>query len=76
MNDCEKAIADCDRAITIQPNYVYSYLWRALAYETLGDKKKARKDFESIVKITNSEQLRSIAKQHLRELKGGWSLFG
>jgi tetratricopeptide (TPR) repeat protein len=76
MNDCKKAIADCDKAITIQPNYIYSYLWRAIAHETLGDKKKAIKDFETIVKITNSVQLRNMAKQHLKELKGGWSLFG
>jgi tetratricopeptide (TPR) repeat protein len=76
MDNCEKAIADCSQAITFQPDYIYSYLWRAIAYETVGDKKRAAKDFEIVVKNTNSEQLKSIAKKHLKELKGGWSLFG
>ena len=76
MDDCENAIADSSKAISIQPNYVYSYIWRALAYETLGDKKKARNDFEYILKTTKSNQLKDLAKQHLQDLKGGWGWFG
>ncbi|MGD1701691.1 tetratricopeptide repeat protein [Dapis sp. BLCC M229] len=43
--DYEKAIADYDRAIQLDPEFVYAYLNRGLTYNDRGEYEKALADF-------------------------------
>lgn len=43
LNNLEGAIEDCSRAIELNKKKIY-YLWRAEAYEKLGEKELAQKD--------------------------------
>ena len=72
LGNLKQAIADCDAAIKYQPNYIESYFTRGLAHEKKSDDKKARMDFEKVIKMTRSPQLRQMAEQHLKNLKKSW----
>ena len=73
MKDYEKAISDANQAIRYQPDYIYSYFTRGIAYYEKGDHKKARADFEQILKMTKAPNLRKSAEDYLKKLaKGRW----
>lgn len=46
MNSLQKAIEDFDVAISLDPQHKQTYIAREKAYEQIGDKTKAVKDFE------------------------------
>ena len=67
--DYDKAIADCDKAIELDPEDATAYRSRGDAYEEKGDYDKAIKDYDMVLQLIRkiSELMRAgeicIAKQ-------------
>lgn len=57
LGDYDKAIADFDAAIRLQPETAISYLDRGFAMEALGEKDAAKADFEKATRINGNENL-------------------
>ncbi|PSB00772.1 tetratricopeptide repeat protein [Merismopedia glauca] len=51
FQDYKTAISNLDRAIALEPQYNASYLYRGIAYEKLGDREAAIKDYQKAVSI-------------------------
>jgi tetratricopeptide (TPR) repeat protein len=51
FQDYKTAISGFDRAIALEPQYNASYLYRGIAYEKLGDRQAAIKDYQKAVAI-------------------------
>lgn len=49
--DYENAIADCDQAIQIVPDYARAYAYRGYAYRMLGKYEKAIADFNEVIRL-------------------------
>ena len=49
--NCERAIADYNRALERDPNYALAYYNRGYCYETLGDSEKAEADFARALEL-------------------------
>jgi Flp pilus assembly protein TadD len=49
--DIDKAIADLDEAIRLDPDDANTYQYRGLAYEKKGEKAKAEADFAQAKKL-------------------------
>jgi Tfp pilus assembly protein PilF len=52
--EVDRAIADYDEAIKLNPNYAIAYNNRGVAYEKKGDKEKAISDYREALKIDPS----------------------
>jgi len=49
--DYDQAIADCTKAIRIDPKYAWAYYSRGLAYKKKGDTNRANADFAEAKKL-------------------------
>jgi len=67
--DYQGAIEDFNKAITLDPNYVYSYIYRGVARYELGDYKQSISDFNKAIEIEPAEEVayyhRGIARMKL-----------
>ena len=68
LRQLERAIADFDEAIRLDPKYTAAYGNRAIAYKLQGNKTKAIADFEKFITLTSDPRLIQIAKQQTKEL--------
>jgi len=68
LRQLERAIADFDEAIRLDPKYVVAYGNRAIAYKLQGNKIKAIADFERFLALASDPRLIQIAKQQVEEL--------
>lgn len=53
----DKAIADFDQAIALEPGEAHYYLWRGVAYHAINRVAEAQADYEQALAITNDQQL-------------------
>jgi tetratricopeptide (TPR) repeat protein len=64
----DAAIQDCDRAITLKPEYLDAYLARATAYFTKGDDDHAIADYDQAIRlkpdVVGALTLRGMAYAH------------
>ena len=65
LGDYDKAIADFDAAIRLNPKTAINYLDRGLAKEALGEKDAAKADFEEATRINGD-----LAKNYYEEGRG------
>ncbi len=64
----ERAIADFDEAVRLDPKYTVAYGNRAIAYKQQGNKTKAISNFEKFIALASDPRLIQIAKQQIKEL--------
>jgi tetratricopeptide (TPR) repeat protein len=64
------AIANYDKAIKLKPDLAEVYLFRGSVHRLMGEKNEAIRDFERFLELSEDEDLRREAEEHLRELKG------
>jgi len=64
----ERAIADFDEAVRLDPKYAVAYGNRAIAYKIQGNKAKAITNFEKFITLASDPRLIQIAKQQIKEL--------
>jgi regulator of sirC expression with transglutaminase-like and TPR domain len=62
------AIAECSKAIKLNPNLDVPYLNRGLAYKEQGSITEAMADFRKFLTLTNNPQLIERARQEIEEL--------
>ncbi|MBA7633687.1 hypothetical protein ES703_41258 [subsurface metagenome] len=62
------AIADCNKAIRLDPNDAVACLNRGVAYKLQGNEAEAIADFEKAVTLSDNPQLIKQAKQQIKEL--------
>jgi tetratricopeptide (TPR) repeat protein/S1-C subfamily serine protease len=74
LDDKKGAIADCDAAIRINPQYADAYIVRGIVKSKLGDKKGAIADYDVVIRINpqyvNAYALRGNDKSKLGDKKG------
>lgn len=63
-----KAVADCDKALEMNPEYAYALKNRGLAYKSLGQIDNASQDFNVARQLTLDQVLKKIINQELFEL--------
>jgi len=51
-----KAVSDLEKGIKIQPNYIQGHLWLAQTYHYLGNKAKARIEYNTVLKLDPKNQ--------------------
>jgi len=51
-----KAVSDLEKGIKIQPNYIQGHLWLAQTYHFLGNKAKARIEYNTVLKLDSKNQ--------------------
>jgi len=64
-SDTDRAIADFDKAIALNPNVAVVYTIRGLAYENKGEVDRAIADLSKVLEIDPSDQ---VAKEGLKRL--------
>ncbi len=64
----QRAIADFDEAVRLDPKFTVAYGNRAMAHKLRGDKTKAISDFEKFIALSSDPRLIQIAKQQIKEL--------
>ncbi len=67
--DYEKAIADFDKALELDPNYRMAYYERGDCYEYHGEMEKAKRDFEKLLSITESNLKEATDPQEISDRK-------
>lgn len=71
MGDTEKALADLDRAIEIDPQYAFAYLSRGAIYSRLENISQSKQDLEKASELFLQQgipQLHQEAERRLQEL--------
>ena len=61
-------IADCNKAIELDPECVDAYYVRAYAYKEKGKTPEAIADFKEFISLTKDPQLIELARQQIEEL--------
>jgi tetratricopeptide (TPR) repeat protein len=67
-DDLDRAIADFDRAIELDPTYARSYLVRGISHFQAGNADRAIDDWRELLRISNDPALREQAENLLREV--------
>ena len=67
--DYDRAIANYDRAIWLQPDYIDAYYNRGLAYSNKGDYDRAIADLEKVLELSADPGLRQRAEEQLEALR-------
>ena len=65
----DKAIADCNKAIELDPELALAYFDRGFAYMELGEKEKALSDFEQCIEVSKNPVLIQQVQEILDELR-------
>jgi len=71
-----EAIEAFSRGIPYQPNYPFVYWRRGLAYEALGEREKAREDFELTAKYLSAPEQQAAAGHLLPEIRNKLEAYG
>ena len=66
LSNYNRAIEDYTEAIKINPNYVTAYNNRGTAYDRMGDKEKARENYEAALRIEPDD---TAARRNLQNLR-------
>jgi tetratricopeptide (TPR) repeat protein len=66
--DMGKSIADCNKALEIDPGLADGYYHRALAYEALGNTDEAISDFTAFINVSKNDTLIASAKLEIQKL--------
>ena len=64
----DRAIADLDQAIKLEPNYSSAYWTRGLIYRDKGDKEKAAEDYKKALSLNPSEDAKKEIEALLKEV--------
>ena len=64
----DKAIADCSKAIELDPSYDRAYYNRAFAYSEKGEVTKAIGDLEKCIELSTDPEIVEMAQELLKEL--------
>jgi tetratricopeptide (TPR) repeat protein len=64
----DKAIADYNKVIELDPKSAQTYYERGRAYESKGDYDNAASDFEKVVQIATDPELVEDARQALKAI--------
>jgi tetratricopeptide (TPR) repeat protein len=64
----DRAIADFDKAIQLQPDFADAYFNRGLAYYYKGEYDCAIADFKKVLELSQDPQLRQVAEEQLKAL--------
>ncbi len=64
----DRAIADLDQAIKLEPNYSSAYWTRGLIYRDKGDKEKAADDYKKALSLNPSEDAKKEIEALLKEV--------
>ena len=65
----DRAIADFNQTIQLDPEYVLAYYNRGLVYRSKGDRNNAIQDFKKVLELTENIVLRHNAEQQLQKLQ-------
>lgn len=68
QGDYDRAIADFDKAIQLEPDFAKAYSNRGSAYKSKGEKYKAIADFKKVLDLTDDPALRQQAQDQLKAL--------
>ena len=63
-------IADFSRAIKLKPDYADAYWVCGLVHRTMDEKEEAIRNFQRFWELSEDEDLRREAEEHLKELRG------
>ena len=66
----ERAIADYDRALRVDPNYAAAYMNRAIAYEKMGNLERAMADFDHAIRRNPGVKYGRYNRGRLHSLSG------
>ena len=61
MGDTEKALADLDRAIEIDPQYAFAYLSRGAIYSRLENISQSKQDLEKLKFYFNDQEISDLS---------------
>jgi tetratricopeptide (TPR) repeat protein len=50
----QAAIADCESAMRLEPNDIFSHIYRAFCYRDLGEMERARDDARKVMELTDN----------------------
>ena len=64
----DRAIADCSKAIRLDPNDAVVYVNQGVAYKLQGNEAEAIANFEKAVTLSDNPQVIEMAKQQIEEL--------
>lgn len=65
----DKAIADFNKAIELDPEYALAYSTRGFAYTKLGEKEKAISDFEKCIELSENPAFIQVVQEMLDKLR-------
>jgi tetratricopeptide (TPR) repeat protein len=69
----ENAVKDFKKAIELNPGYIHHHLELGITYKDMGDKEKAKKQFEEVLSLPKSsaddDRYKEEAKEYLNKLK-------
>jgi FimV-like protein len=69
----ENAVKDFKKAIELNPGYIHHHLELGITYKDMGDKEKAKKQFEEVLSLPKSsaddDRYKEEAKEYLKKLK-------
>ena len=66
--DFDRAIADYDKAIKLEPDFAEAYFSRGIAYSPKGEKEKAIADFKKVIELSDDPLLRQWSEELLTAL--------
>ena len=66
----DRAIADFNQALLLNPKYAYAFNNRGSAYELKGDKVKAIESYRQALAVAQYPQVKELAQRKLKKLEG------
>jgi len=68
LGDYSQALDALNRAIDLKVDYAIAYLTRGVIYQTLGEKEKAKADYEHTIDLATNRKWSAQAKKYLQGL--------
>ena len=68
LGDLDHALPDFDYVVKAQPGKSESYHDRGLVYFKMGNREKARDDFNKALQLAGDQAMRDDVEQHLKQL--------
>jgi tetratricopeptide (TPR) repeat protein len=78
LEEYQKAIADCDRVIKLNPNKIKAYLSRGVAYSKLREYEKGIKDLQQAAELFQKQgdnKNHQKVNKAIKKLKDGLELY-